>query len=336
MLDFLITAIKFIFLLGFLVLIHEGGHFLVAKLFKVKVNEFSIGFGKKIFGKQKGETLYALRAVPLGGFVMLEGEEEESNDPRAFNNKSVWKRMLIIAAGGVVNIIFGLAVYFIIAMSLGNYYSMVISEPVQGYAAQQAGIQVGDELISANGQRLRLKTDLDNAVNNAQENTIQFVIKRNNEYINVDIKPTKLEDGRYVIGVNLKPAESNLANNIYYGFWNTANFSASIVSNVKDLLTGGVKTDQLMGPIGISTMVSQTDGLLEFVYLLALISLSLGVTNLLPFPPLDGGKLVLLLIEAIRRKKLSMELELNIQAAGFVLMILLSIYVAYNDILRIF
>ena len=114
MLEFLIAALKFIFLLGFLVLIHEGGHFIVAKFFGVKVNEFSIGFGKKIIGRQKGETLYALRAVPLGGFVMLEGEEEESNDPRAFNNKSVWKRMLIIAAGGVVNIIFGLIVYFII------------------------------------------------------------------------------------------------------------------------------------------------------------------------------------------------------------------------------
>ena len=336
MLDFLITAIKFIFLLGFLVLIHEGGHFLVAKLFKVKVNEFSIGFGKKLIGRQKGETLYALRAVPLGGFVMLEGEEEESSDPRAFNNKSVWKRMLIIAAGGVVNILFGLLVYFIIAMNLGNYYSMVVSEPVQGYAAQQAGIQVGDELISANGQRLRLKTDLDNAINKSQGDIVQFEIKRNNEYINLEIKPTQIEDGRYVIGVNLEPAENSLSNKIYYGFWNTVNFSASIVNNVKELFTGGVKTDQLMGPIGISTVVSQTNGLLEFIYILALISLSLGVTNLLPFPPLDGGKLVLLLIEAIRRKKLSMELELNIQAAGFVLMILLSIYVAYNDILRIF
>ena len=213
---------------------------------------------------------------------------------------------------------------------------MVVSEPVQGYAASNAGIRVGDELISANGQRLHLKTDLDNATSNSQGNTIQFVIKRNNEYMNIDIQPSKSEDGRYVIGVNLEPAENNLANSIYYGFWNTVNFSASIINNVKDLLTGGVKTDQLMGPIGISTVVSQTNGILEFVYILALISLSLGVTNLLPFPPLDGGKLVLLLIEAIRRKKLSMELELNIQAAGFVLMILLSIYVAYNDILRIF
>ncbi len=118
MLDFCISAIKFIFLLGFLVLIHEGGHFMVAKFFNVRVNEFSIGFGKKIFGKRKGETLYALRAIPLGGYVMLEGEETESLDPRAYNNKSVWQRMLIIIAGGVVNIVFGIVVYFIIAMTV--------------------------------------------------------------------------------------------------------------------------------------------------------------------------------------------------------------------------
>lgn len=227
----------------------------MAKFFKVKVNEFSIGFGKKLLAKQKGETLYALRAVPLGGYVLLEGEEEESNDPRAYNNKSVWKRMLIILAGGIVNIVFGLIVYFILATS---------------------------------------------------------------------------------IGVNLEPAEDTITNRIYYGFCSTVKFSGSVVNNVKDLLTGGITTDQLMGPIGISTVVSKTQGFVDFVYILALISLSLGITNLLPFPPLDGGKFVLLVIEAIRRKKLNMELEVNIQAAGFVLMILLSIYVAYNDILRIF
>lgn len=336
MFGFLISAIKFIVLLGFLVLIHEGGHFLVAKFFNVKINEFSIGFGKKLIGKQKGETLYALRAVPLGGYVMLEGEEEESSDPRAYNNKSVWQRMLIILAGGVVNIIFGLTVYFIIATGIGNYYSMVISEPVAGYSAEQADIQAGDELISANGKRLRLKTDLDKIISEAQGEPITFIIERNNENIEVVITPTQHENERYVIGVNFEEAENTISNRLYYGFWNTVNFSGSIVNNVKDLLTGGVKTDQLMGPIGISTVVSQTQGFVDFIYILALISLSLGVTNLLPFPPLDGGKFVLLLIEAIRRKKLNMELEVNIQAVGFVLMILLSIYVAYNDILRIF
>lgn len=213
---------------------------------------------------------------------------------------------------------------------------MIVSETVSGYAAETAGIQVGDELISANNKKLHLKTDLNKIVNEAQNQPIDFEVKRNNEYITISVTPTQNENGDYLIGVNLEQAEKTLANNLYYGFWNTVNFSGSIINNLKDLLTGGVKTDQLMGPIGISTVVSKTDGIIDFVYILALISLSLGVTNLLPFPPLDGGKIIILLIEAIRRKKLSMELELNIQAAGFVLMILLSVYVAYNDILRIF
>lgn len=336
MLGFFISAIKFIILIGFLVIIHEGGHFLVAKLCKVKVNEFSVGFGPKLLGKRKGETLYALRAVPLGGYVLLEGEEEESSDPRAFNNISVWKRILIVLAGGIINIVFGLIIYFVIATSVGNYYSMIISETIPGYSAEADGLQSGDELISANGKRLHLKMDLDTAINQAKETAIEFKIKRNNEEININITPILTEDNRYVIGINLKQAEDTFKNNVYYAFWNTVNFSGSIINNLKELFTQGIKTDQLMGPIGISSVVAKTNGFTDFVYIMALISLSLGVTNLLPFPPLDGGKIVIYLIEAIRKKKMSMELEVNIQAAGFILMILLSIYVAYNDILRIF
>ena len=314
----------------------KDGHYTVAKLFNVKVNEFSIGFGKKIFGKQKGETLYALRAVPLGGYVMLEGEEEESNDPRAFNNISIWKRIIIVAAGGVVNIIFGLLVYFIIATSMGNYYSMVVSDVASGYGAEIAGIQVNDEIISANGKKINLVSELNEIVNTEKGNEISFEIKRNNEIININIIPKADGNGIYYIGVNFKPLEKTFANSIYYGFLSTANFSASIIDNLKELAKGGIRADQLTGPIGISSMVSKTTGFGEFVYILALISLSLGITNLLPFPPLDGGKIVILLIEAIRRKKMNAELELNIQTAGFILMILLSVYVAYNDILRIF
>lgn len=337
MLGFLISAIKFIILIGFLVLIHEGGHFLVAKFFKVKVNEFSIGFGPKILGSQKGETFYALRAVPLGGYVMLEGEEQESADPRAFNNKSVWKRILIVAAGGIINILFGLIIYFALAISVGNYYSMTVVETIPGYSAELAGIQAGDKLLSANGKSLHLKADLDNAVKNANGAGFELKVERDNKEITVNVVPTFIEEeDRYVVGVNLKKAEDNLINNIYYGFWNTVNFSGSILNNLKELFTQGIKTEQLMGPIGISSVVSQTSGITDFVYIMALISLSLGITNLLPFPPLDGGKIVIYLIEALRRKKMSMELEVNIQTAGFVLMILLSIYVAYNDILRIF
>ena len=213
---------------------------------------------------------------------------------------------------------------------------MIVSEPIAGYSAETSGIKAGDEILSINGKRVHLKNELNNAINKSQGNEISIEIKRNNENMIITTIPTQDDNGNYLIGINLKPAETTFGNRVYYGFWSTVYFSGSIIDNLKELFTGGVKTEQLMGPIGISAVVSQTNGFVDFVYILALISLSLGVTNLLPFPPLDGGKFILLVIEAIRRKKLSTEVELNIQSAGFILMILLSIYVAYNDLLRIF
>lgn len=213
---------------------------------------------------------------------------------------------------------------------------MIVSEPIAGYSAETSGIKAGDEILSINGKRVHLKNELNNAINKSQGNEINIEIKRNNENMIITTIPTQDDNGNYLIGINLKPAETTFGNRVYYGFWSTVYFSGSIIDNLKELFTGGVKTEQLMGPIGISAVVSQTNGFVDFVYILALISLSLGVTNLLPFPPLDGGKFILLVIEAIRRKKLSTEVELNIQSAGFILMILLSIYVAYNDLLRIF
>ncbi len=140
----------------------------------------------------------------------------------------------------------------------------------------------------------------------------------------------------YLLGVQFEKAEKNLINNIYYGFWDTVDFSVSIIDNLKMMFTGKVKAEQLMGPIGISGIVAETKGISDFIYIVALISLSLGVTNLLPFPPLDGGKVVIYIIEAIRKKPMKENVEAGIQMAGFVILIVLSIFVTYNDILRIF
>lgn len=240
---FLLNAIKIIFLLGFLVLIHEGGHFIVAKLCKVKVNEFAIGFGPTIWKKQGKETKYALRLIPLGGFVSMEGEEEYSNKEGSFSKASVPKRIAIVAAGGLVNILFGLIAYFIIVL--------ILTKNIQG----------------------------------ALKNTIDF--------------------------------------------------SMSIVDSIRLLFTGKVGVNQLMGPVGISSVISSTNGILEYFYMMSLISLSLGVTNLLIFPPLDGGKILLLIIEGIRKKPLKQETELKIQMLGFAILITLSLFVTFNDVTRI-
>ena len=255
MITFIINAIKIIFLLGFLIIIHEGGHFLVAKLCKVKVKEFAIGFGKIIWQKQGKETKYTLRLIPLGGFCNMEGEEEESDDEGSFSKASIWKKMAIVLAGATVNILFGILVYFILMSTVG----------------------------------------------------IQFA----------------------------EPARDNILNRLYYGAQYTGTFILSIFDSVKTLFTGGLATDQMVGIVGISEVVVQTTGILNYIYLLAIISVSLGVTNLLPIPALDGGKILILLIEAIRRKPMKLETEVKIQLIGFSILFALFIFVTYNDILRI-
>lgn len=256
MISVIINAIKIIFLLGFLVMIHEGGHFLVAKLCKVKVNEFSIGFGKSIWKKQGKETLYSIRIVPLGGFVQMEGESEDSQDERAFTNVSVLKRIAIVSAGAIVNILFGIFAYFLLVSTVG----------------------------------------------------LQFA----------------------------DPAKDTILNRIYYAGINTGEFILSIFDSVKMLFTNGISVDQMTGPVGISQIVVQTSGFANYIYVLAVISVSLGVTNLLPIPALDGGKIVLLIVEAIRRKKITLETEAKITLVGFSLLIALSLYITYHDVIRIF
>ena len=250
--DFIITALKIIFLLGFLIIIHEGGHFLVAKLCKVRVNEFSIGFGPKLWSKQGKETKYELRLIPFGGFVNMEGEEEHSEKEGSFSKASIPKRFAIIVAGALVNILFGILAYIILLMV--RYYTVV---------------------------------------------------------------------------------EPNIIESISYAFSSTGKLIYAMFDSIVQLFSGKVSLNDMVGPVGISQMISQTSGLSQFIYLLALISVSLGITNLLPFVPLDGGKALLLIIEAIRRKPLKQETELKIQSIGFFILIVFSVLVAYNDILRL-
>ena len=239
----IITIIKIIVILGFLVLIHEAGHFLVARLCKIKVNEFSIGFGPLIWSKKTEKTKYSLRLIPLGGYVNMLGEEERSEEEGSFSKASIPRRIAVVAAGGLVNIIFAILLYIVlIAIVTGNLGTAISS---------------------------------------------------------------------------------------------TGNFIMSMVESIKLLFTGGVTVDNLMGPIGISEVVAQTSSIIDFLYIMALISMSLGVTNLLPFPPLDGGKILIYIIEAIRRKPLKEDFELKLQMAGFLLLITLSVYVAFNDVGRI-
>lgn len=412
----MISAIKIIVLLGVLITIHELGHFIVAKLCKVKVNEFAIGFGPAIWKKQGKETKYTLRLIPLGGYNSLEGEEEASEDAKSFSKASTFKRIAIVLAGATVNILFAIIIYFTITATAGTYISNEIDSVIDGYAAQTIGLQAGDKILEGNGKVIRSKKDLNEVLENSsgkemtikierkgetleykikpsevrtkvtgiyldekckivavqkgspserqgvqandmliqvngieingdtnkalQEisrkdvNTITLTVKRGNEQIAIKLTPDY--ETSYLLGVNLKLAEDNFINRCVHGGMQTQEFLLSIVENLKQLFIGHVGVDQMMGPVGISEVVAKTDGVREFFEMMALISLSLGVTNLLPIPALDGGKILILVIEAIRRKPMKQETEVNIQLLGFAILIALSLYVTYNDILRIF
>ena len=192
MISLIITMLKIIFILGFLVLIHEGGHFLIAKLCKVKVNEFAIGFGPTIWKKQIKETKYALRLIPLGGFVNMEGEEERSDKEGSFSKASIPKRIAIVLAGGFVNIAFGLLVYFVLVSSQGGHQTTVINNVIPDYAAEQAGLQEGDKILKIDGKSIKNEYDYIDAMSKLDGNQISVLVDRNNEQKEILVKPSEI------------------------------------------------------------------------------------------------------------------------------------------------
>ena len=347
----------------------------------------------------------------------MEGEEERSEDSRSFSKASIPKRIAICAAGAIVNIVFGLIVYFILmSVTLGPYVSNEIDTTLNDFVAQEIGLQNGDKVIELDGNKVNSQIDINKVLENQNGEEIDIKIDRNGEILEYNIEPTEVpskhtgiyldddckivtvekgspaeEQGiksndeliaingepvngdtqkvveifnteglntmlltikrgneeikieltpdyipNYYLGVTFKKVPDNFINRCINGGMQTSEFMFSIIDNLKQLFTGNVGVDQMMGPVGISETVAKTDDIQDFIYLLALISLSLGVTNLLPIPALDGGKILILLIEAIRRKPLKEQTEINIQLLGFSILIALAIFVTYNDILRIF
>ena len=332
-----INAFKIIFLLGFLIFIHEGGHFLAARLSKVRVEEFSIGFGPKIFKKKGKETEYSLSLIPFGGYVKMTGETERSEDPRSFNNAKLLKRIFIVVAGALVNIIFGTVVYFILSMSSGYNISTTVAKIIPEAKENIPLIEVGDKILKINNNTIRLKSDIAESLENYKAGEdLTIIIERNGEEKSISGKPTKYDENYYILGIEVALVEGTLKDKLYYSFWETIDFISSIGETLKLLFTGNVSIEQMTGPVGISEIVVKSNGIYDFVYLLCLVSLSLGVTNLLPIPALDGGKILILLVEAIRRKPMKQETEANIQLIGFALLISLSLFITYHDIVRIF
>lgn len=334
--EIIINAFKIIFLLGFLIFIHEGGHFLAARLFKVKVENFSIGFGPKILSKKVKETEYSISAIPFGGYVKMTGETERSDEEGAFNNAKLLHRIAIVASGPIVNILFGLIVYFILVLCTGVFASTTVSNIIPEAVEGMANIEIGDKILEINDRKVRIKPDINRALEDSNGEELSILVLRNGEKVKVKATPIKYEDEIYILGVEVEPLNASFPEKLYYSFWKTVDFSGAIKDSLVMLVTGKVNVNQLTGPIGISTAVVETSGLYDFIYMICVISISLGLTNLLPVPALDGGRIFFFIIEGVRGKALSEEIEIKIQSLSFTLLMLLSLYVTYNDIMRLF
>lgn len=411
----IVTILKLIIILGVVATIHEIGHFTFAKLFKMKVKEFGIGFGKAIFKKEYKGTIYSLRWIPLGGFVSIDGEDGVSENKDAFFKKSPWKRIIVLLAGATFNAILAILLFVIVNIQTPTY-TTTVDQISESSALYKAGIRAGDNIIKVNGTKTKIyqnlalyrKTDkvptieyvrdgetlstkvegaifdvgmigvyfrsnedgittseidiveggssaqkadlrsgdviksVNGMVTSLSEEVIEvtranankkiaIVIERDGETLEKEITPKSL---KIIDLASFIPTETKT--NINYAFIKSENMIAQIVNSYVDLFKGKVKVTQLSGIIGIGEVVSKTSGWLDFINMMGVISLAIGLANVMPFPPLDGGKIVLVLVEVVTRKKVNEKVEIVLSYIGISLLLLLTLFVTYNDIVRIF
>lgn len=333
-----LTTISAIVIFLVLVLIHEFGHFIVSKLCGVKVHEFAVGMGPAVWKKQRGETLYSLRIVPIGGYCKLEGEDEASDDPRAFGSKTPLQRIAILAAGAVMNILLGFALMLVI---LFMPKSEVIAVPVidtvlEDYPAAEAGLQPGDRILEVDGKKISTQLDLSFEMSRYRGGEIELVYERDGERRRTALTP-KEENGMYYVGYTPQTRELTFTSRITTAYHYTCFYGKMIVVSLFDLVTGKIGTENMSGPVGIVNEIGSAaqSGLDTLLNLAALITINLGIFNLLPLPALDGGRILFVLAELITRRKIPPEKEGLVHFIGFALLLLLMVFATYNDIVRL-
>lgn len=351
-----VSIIALIVVLGLLIFFHELGHFIVARLFGVGVEKFSLGFGPKIVGKTIGITDYRLSAIPLGGYVKMVGEEPDAEvDPEdipiSFTHKHVFKRILIVAAGPFFNILLAVIILFGIYQFSGLLMlKPVIGEVKEGTPAYQGGIQKNDRIVSIDGVSVASWEDMAEIIMASQGKTLTVAVRRGESEIIVSIRPEPKtfknifnEDvDRYVIGVTASgevfSKDLTLLQALTESVAQTYNIAALTIKSVVKLVQGTLSPKTLGGPIMIAQMAGQQarQGMPNFLFFMALISVNLAILNFLPIPVLDGGHLIFFLIEAVIGRPVSIRVREIAQQAGIFVLILLMIYVFYNDITRVF
>jgi len=347
----LINLLLFIVILGIIVFVHEFGHFIWAKITGVYVYEFAIGMGPRICGFKKGETEYNLRAIPIGGFCQLAGEDLDDDDlekvpeDRRLQSKKAWQRFLIMVFGPMNNFILAALLLFFIALIWGGTtMEPVVSTIEAGSAAEAVGIEAGDTIHSINNHAISTSDDISlylAIANPKKKNTIS-VIKEDGKKVTYEVKPKKIEeDGeetyRYGIGIQQKKTKG-FANAFVYTFKKVKSIFKQMFITVGYLFTGGIHLNQLSGPVGIYSVVGQqrSAGLASIIYLMAFLSINVGFINLLPIPAFDGGHILFIVIEKIKGSPVNPDLENKIHTVFLALLMLLMLVITVNDILRLF
>ncbi|MBE7054579.1 MAG: RIP metalloprotease RseP [Ruminococcaceae bacterium] len=333
----LITIIGF----GIMIFLHELGHFITAKRFGVLVHEFAIGMGPKLFSFGKGETKYSLRLLPIGGYVKLEGENDtqENDNPRAFSNLPPLKRIIILVSGALMNVVLGFIIFLCINMSIGITPSVIDKIPDE-FVSKQIHLKSGDEIIRLDNTRIHMHDDVSLFMGRYNgDKTIDITVKRDGNLVKIsDFQPIKTDTG-YMLGVQFVHENSSFLRSAQFAVYDTIYITKAVLFALLDLFTGKVGVNTLSGPVEIVSVVGSVTSqqspytYLSVLMLFAMITVNLGVFNLLPFPALDGGSIVFALYELITKKKIKSEVIGYATMVGFALMMLLALYVTAGDII---
>ena len=333
-------------LLGVLVFLHEGGHFLVARLNNITVNEFAIGMGQKIFScvSKKSGIRYSLRALPIGGFVSMAGEDEESDDVNAFCNKNVWQRISTVFAGPLTNILVGFLGMLILVM-LTVPASNIVAAFRDDATSDDHGLQINDKIIAVNGVKTHTGNEVAYEITYQGEKPLDITVVRDGKTIILDdvVFPMTEEQG-VILGTldfqffGVGEGDKSIGLILSHTFWRTYSTAKMVWDSLADLVTGRFGLDAVSGPIGMTELVGSAlaTGWESLLYLLVIISVNLGVMNLLPLPALDGGRLLFLLWEAITRKPVNKKIEAYINAAGLLILMAFMLLITFKDILKLF
>ncbi|MBD3163155.1 MAG: RIP metalloprotease RseP [Candidatus Eisenbacteria bacterium] len=351
--------LSFILVVGIIILVHELGHFLAARAVGIRVDRFSIGFGPKIVAVQRGETEYRIAWVPLGGYVKMAGMIDESfdteesefdpEDPRLFINKKGWQKILVISAGVIMNMILAAVVLWGVYATRGiptvpEQLETVIEAPVPGYPAAEAGLERGDRIVSVDGEPVKLWEDLVDVIYARPDKEVTVEYEREGRIESVVLTTreerqpgSEVPVGKIGIGPLLEYEPVGAGKAFVYGWVATWSILKQTAQAIGMLVAGQASVKDLAGPVGIAKMTGDTarEGFGNLFELLALISVNIGFLNILPVPALDGGHLVLILIEAVRRRPLSTRIKIWVQQIGMILLLALIAVVIFNDVMRL-